>query len=400
MGATQLVSISASQLVDACSDDSFHAGIRILTELEPIGGQGAPVKPAVYEGGLYQQDRRWASAGDECPSPVIVIDNVPSQANRLEAAISHNRNATGVPEFVLDLSSIGSLPAHLPTTLSSWQFPHRVADAYLRDSALDGVDFLKTELGKGLVDATPERAGALMAWFPQALLYGFWQSYLGKKRANTKHARAWVSEVVGWNPAATETRTLGLKGDALNLSISEVVTSNPNDREVWTVGTGDVPEGKSASLSAMGHGQIPFMSEPGLAAAAVSFERITQTATVSFAQLRRISIGTTAIADAAARALLVAMGLYGHVHAFGQGFALRSGADLRPASVEATWLGASVDELVKFPTHDEVAKLLTDTLSAAREAGVPLDGWCAEPIVLSPKENLSTAIRASWPLEG
>ena len=75
-----------------------------------------------------------------------------------------------------------------------------------------------------------------MAWFPQALLYGFWQSHLGKKRQNTKHARAWVSEIVGWNPAATDTRVLGLKGDALNLNTDAAITSNPDDRMSWDIG--------------------------------------------------------------------------------------------------------------------------------------------------------------------
>ena len=83
-------------------------------------------------------------------------------------------------------------------------------DAYLRDSTLDGRDFIKTELGQAIFGATAQACGPLMAWFPQALLYGFWQSHLGKKRHNSKHARAWVSEIIGWQPAATDTpRTEG-----------------------------------------------------------------------------------------------------------------------------------------------------------------------------------------------
>ena len=70
-----------------------------------------------------------------------------------------------------------------------------------------------------------------MAWFPQALLYGFWQSHLGKKRHNSKHARAWVSEIIGWQPASTDTRVFGLKGDALNLNTDggcDVQPGRPN----------------------------------------------------------------------------------------------------------------------------------------------------------------------------
>ena len=222
--------ITLKKLLGACADDSFDDGIRIDTDLVPLAGPGGPVKPAVYEGGTYQQDRRWPAPDDAEPTLVIVIDNVPSQANRLEEAMRRNRASARVPELVLDLSDLSDLPAHLPRRLSSLEFSHRNADAYLRDAKLGGQDFIKTDLGKAIFGATAQKCGPLMAWFPQALLYGFWQSHLGKKRHNTKHARAWVSEIVGWQPAATDTKVLGLKGDSLNLNTDESITSNPDDR--------------------------------------------------------------------------------------------------------------------------------------------------------------------------
>ena len=56
---------------------------------------------------------------DEAPTSVIVIDNVPSQANRLEEALRRHRESIKIPELVLDLSDVGNLPAHLPRRLSS-----------------------------------------------------------------------------------------------------------------------------------------------------------------------------------------------------------------------------------------------------------------------------------------
>lgn len=391
--------IDLESLLSATPDDSFEAGIRIDTELSPLAGPGGPVKPAVYEGGRYQKDGRWDSPEDDEATPVIVIDNVPSQANRLERALRRNRDRVPVPEFVLDLSSLPNLPAHLPKRLSSLEFPHRNADAYLRDARLGDEDFIKTDLGKAIFGATAQEAGPLMAWFPQALLYGFWQSHLGKKRANTKHARAWVSEIVGWRPAARDTRVLGLKGDPLNLSVNETVVSNPDDRAKWTLGgSGQVEGGKKDKLSEMGHGQVPFMGDEA-AAAAVSFARVSQRATVSFAQLRRVSLGDgySAAADAASRALLVALGLYAHAHAFGGSFALRSGADLRPSRSTVTWLGDERDDECALGDSDVTAALLRDALEHAKSVGVPLEGWREEPVVLSPKGNLRKAIRATWP---
>ena len=391
--------IDMESLLSASATGSFDAGIRIDTELAPLAGTGGPVKPAVYEGGRYQEDWRWASSDDDEPTPVIVIDNVPSQANRLEDALRRNRDLVPVPEFVLDLSSLSNLPAHLPKQLSSLEFPHRNADAYLRDARLGDEDFIKTDLGKSIFGATAGEAGPLMAWFPQALLYGFWQSHLGKKRHNTKHARAWVSEVVGWKPATCDTRVFGLKGDSLNLSVDETVVSNPDDRTKWTLGRGgQVEGGKKDKLSEMGHGQVPFMGDEA-AAAAVSFARVSQRATVSFAQLRRVSLGAghAETADPASRALLVALGLYAHVLAFGGSFALRSGADLRPVRSTATWLGDEGDHDCALGDAEAMAALLRDSLEYAESAGVPLDGWREAPVVLTPQDNLRKAIRATWP---
>lgn len=393
--------ITLDSLVAACADASFEDGIRIDAELQSIAGPGGPVKPAIYEGGRYQKDRRWASPSDEEPTPVIVIDNVPSQANRLEDALRRHRASSRVPELVLDLSDLTNLPAHLPSSISSLQFPHRNADAYLRDAQLDGVDFVRTDLGQAILAATPEACAPLLAWFPQALLYGFWQSHLGKKRHNTKHARAWVSEIVGWSPAANDTRALGLKGDPLNLNTDETLASNPDDRLHWEIGTAKLKEivgGKKDKLSEIGHGQVPFMGDEA-AAAAVSFAKITQRATLSLAQLRRVLLGPghSADADAAARALLVALGLHAHMLAFGRGFALRSGAELRSITCVATWLGEHGDMEIDLGSATRTGQLLQSALEHAESVGVPVDGWSGPPVRLTPKENLRQAIRATWP---
>lgn len=395
-------------LLYGCADTSFDAGIRIDVELEPLAGDGGPVKPATYAGGTYQRDRRWAIPTAAEPTDVIVIDNVPSQANRLEDALRRHRTEIGIPELVLDLSDL-ALPAHLPRQLSSLQFPHRNGDAYLRDATLDGTDFMKTDLGKSIFAATPENCGALVAWFPQALLYGFWQSHLGKKRQNTKHARAWVSEIIGWkpaSPASIETRTFGVKGDPLNLSIEEAVSVNVNDQTKWDIGTGGKAsdgkntKGKKEKLSEIGHGQVPF-TDKDAALGPVSFSRITQRATLSFAQLQRLSLGQKALGDGdkdtAMRALVVAFGLYAHQLAFGHGFALRSGAALRPRTKVLTWLGADADEECAPGNANDAQALLESARSHAESAGVPLDGWGQPPTILLPKDNLKKAIASTWP---
>ena len=260
-------------------------------------------------------------------------------------------------------------------------------------------------------NATAQTCGPLVSWFPQALLYGFWQSHLGKKRANTKHARAWVSEIVGWRPASTDTRMCGVKGDPLNLNIDEAVSSNPDDRTEWDIGQSKKkkrtdaarkqpatePADKKKKLSEIGHGQALFMDHDA-APAAVSFAHITQRATLSFAQLRRVSLGQgSPDANAAVRALLAALGLHAHQLAFGRGFALRSGAELRTKTTVATWLGADGDEECEIGDAKATAVLLQSARSLAKSNDVPLDGWGASPKVLLPNESLEAAILSTWP---
>ena len=345
-------------------------------------------------------DKRWDQTVDP-PQAVdaVVIDNVPSQANRLEAALEELRRELGLPEMLLDLSHLGSLPPHLPRTLSSFRFPHRQADAYLRDSLLDGQPFAKTELGRTLLSATADNAASLLEWFPQALLFGFWQSHLGKKRSQAKLSRSWVSEIVGYRPATTETRVLAVKGDPLNLSVDEAAEFDPDDLLAgWTIADREKKAGGGKTkerLSELGHGQVP-VSPSDAAPAGISFARIQQRASVSFAGLRRVSVGSDD-ANAASRALVAAIGFSAHVGAFGRAFHLRSGCDLRPAESTWTWLG-SRPEVLMSPTIEEAVALVRACAARAERAGLPVGArWVSEPLRLEPAANLSDAIARTWP---
>jgi CRISPR-associated protein Csb1 len=399
------MNLSADRLVAACGDKGSDGGITIRTVLEPLAGPLAPVKPAIYAGGGFQEDMRWWGTPPE-RVPAILIDNVPSEANRLEAALSELRSDLGLPEVVLDLSHIPGLPPHLPRQLSGFRFPHRQADAYLRDAVDEkGQSFARTAVGRALLDATADNPGAILDWFPQALLFGYWQSHLGSKRSQAKLARSWVSEIVGYAPATeAEGRTLvlGVKGDALNLSVSEQAEFDEVDflDTPWSLVEGSKKEkpapGQSRkALSEIGHGQIVV---GGNARSAVSFLAIEQTATVSFAGLRRIH-AATAESSAAGRALLVALGLCAHVAAFGRPFTLRSGCDLRPAETTWTWHGAETDEALDALNGELADRLFKACRAAAVAAGLLTHGgWGAAPLVLQPSKALTSAISKTWPL--
>ena len=64
----------------------------------------------------------------------MVIDQEPSQANRVEEALrdAFDAGVLGLPMFELRSGAV---------RLTSLDFPHRYADAYVRDSLIDGVRF-------------------------------------------------------------------------------------------------------------------------------------------------------------------------------------------------------------------------------------------------------------------
>ncbi|MFV0256826.1 MAG: type I-U CRISPR-associated RAMP protein Csb1/Cas7u [Acidimicrobiales bacterium] len=391
--------LNATALLDAVSDDGFASGIVGRSTIEPLGGPGVPVKPPVYAGGHYQEDKRWLGEGEHRHVvDALVIDNVPSQANRLEAALERMADQLGLPSIILDLSTYPHLPPHVPVELSSFRFPHRNGDAYLRDSDLDGQAFMKTDVGKAIFNATPSNPEALVEWMPQALLFGFWQSHLGKKGPQTKLARSWMSEIVGYEPGSVRTRRLGLKGDPLNLTITDAISYDENDIRVWKVdeGKGKAGSKNRDSLAEVGHGQVP-VSGNDAPLGAVSFASIEQVATVSFAGLRNITTGDPE-RNGPLRALLVALGLIAHVGAFGRGFTLRSGADLRPGHTTWTWLGEADNTDLEVPTMAEARQLFHDCVAQAEKVGLPVGSrWPSNPLRVVPNAALVKVLTKTFP---
>src|SRR5262245_52174674 len=125
-----------------------YAGIRRVTRLLPVGDP--KIYPASYEGGQYALERRKVTVKDDKGNDTIVevetvlLDSVPSQANRIELALlrAYQSGKVQFPLVEIDfetdeedpiLSEIGRL--------SALELPHRISDALLRDSELDGVAF-------------------------------------------------------------------------------------------------------------------------------------------------------------------------------------------------------------------------------------------------------------------
>ena len=383
----------------AATADEACAGIRICVDLEPLGGRGTPINPAIHSGGVYDWQRRYIDGAEE-PVDCIVIDSIQSQAARLQRTLAE---IDAYPQLELDLSG-EALPAHLPEQISSVEFPHRHADAYLRDAVQGTVKFDATPLGEALLNATASRPEALLGWFPHSLIYGFWQSHTtvkGKKGEKvqkgpqSKHPRVWTSEIVGWRPsmpkdavegAARRFERRGTKGDPLNID------SNAAEK-------GDLKP------SEVGHGQVPFggpgSDEDKRRPPAMSFARITQEATLSFATLRRVadrSEQPPGFDPVQARTLLAVLALWAYVRRFGSLMDLRTGTTLTPVpdSLGVHVIGGGQLGECSLP---EMAVQEGDISKIVEEIALPagLNGWGECPVVLHPNKRLRGYIANTWP---
>src|SRR5690554_2575020 len=136
--------LSFQQLKQAVSDRT--AALRCRTELQPAGGPGDKVFPPTYSGAAYATERRRVSGREE-PVECVLLDSVPSQANRMEEAL---QQAVDEGRLTIPIIEVDFTEADLLTEVgkvTSLQAPHRIADAILRDSLLDGVPFRQSEVG-------------------------------------------------------------------------------------------------------------------------------------------------------------------------------------------------------------------------------------------------------------
>ena len=93
--------------------------------------------------------------------PCVLLDSVQSQANRMEAALLEEWEAGRAPLPVIAVDFSGDdLPK--PFRVTSLGAPHRIADALLRDSELDGVMFRRSEPGQAVgYGGCPQRRRAV-----------------------------------------------------------------------------------------------------------------------------------------------------------------------------------------------------------------------------------------------
>ncbi|MFZ5493213.1 MAG: type I-G CRISPR-associated RAMP protein Csb1/Cas7g [Pseudomonadota bacterium] len=373
------------------------AAFRCVSELQPAGGPGDKVFPPTYEGGRYATEARYVEGREV---PCVLLDSVQSQANRMELALleAHRDGRVHLPLVVTRFDQETLLKRF---EVSSLDAPHRVADALLRDSLLDGVIFRKSDKGRVLDVADARHATGLFGLCPTALVFGLWDSTGPRGGMGAKFQRALVSEIVGYDavPGVKTSSRIDPAEIQKNAAVLYARTADVTDAPAWTAdpAKGGKKLGKDGKPSEANHGNVT----PGIADGGFTISKAIQTTVISLQALRRLRfpLGGAVVSDAAvdltARTVLAALGLAAATLARQDGD-LRSRCQLVPQQA-AVWelLDRPGEPPVQFDlSAGDAIALLNAAIEAAQAAGLPWEG----EIVLTPAPELVELVRRSQEL--
>lgn len=418
-----MTEIDVKKLTDIVSASS---ALRCRTRLQPAGGEGDKVFPPTYAGAVYGMEMR-RLPGYNDPVRCVLMDSVQSQANRMEEALQDavDGQTIELPVVEVDFSDIpivepGSEEEGLFEPIgriTSLEAPHRVADAILRDSELDGVLFRKTDEGRKLSQATLRNATPLFELCPTALVFGIWDSTGPKGGLGVKFQRAMVSEIIGVDASLGVKTSSRMDPLAIQLKAGPVYEGRDGE---WTLNENEarvdkkpILAGKDGKPSEINHGNIaPSLSDTGkdplsngsqrqYLAGGVTIAYGEQTTVLSLPALRRLRFPINGQMDRerdlAGQTVLAALALCGAALANERGLDLRSRCLLWPTSGHS-WelLGKPGIEPESIDlTADGAVKLLKDAVEKAVEAGLP---WRPEPLKLKPTKKLVELVRKSQEL--
>jgi CRISPR-associated protein Csb1 len=344
-----MTTLNLAALQKAVSGEAV--AIRGKALLEPAGGPGDKVFPPSHSvddrnkdrGAKYAREDRVLSGGEivHC----VLLDSVQSQANRMEEALQALWADKRIVLPVISVSFADVAPdVGVVTSLSA---PHRIADALLRDSLLDGKLFRLSELGESFTDSSVRKAAPLFKVCPTGLVFGLWDSTGRKGGLGAKFARALVSEIVGFGAVPgvkTSSRIdpAGIVTGSGKLFIKRRTTAT--DPYTWTLDPSeaemDVKEplpwgskkGKDGKWkkgdgkpSEANHSNFP--PQVDVVAGGVTIDHAEQTVVLSLAALRRLWFDG---GDVEARTVLAALGLLAVIAAEDRGLDLRSRCFLVP----------------------------------------------------------------------
>lgn len=399
--------------------DRGVAAIRSISKLQPAGGPGDKIFPPTYvkENQATTKYAMELRRIDGRETYTVLLDSVASQANRLEEALLEGwrRKELSFPLVQIDFSGEEGI-ADLEQ-LTALQTPHRIADALLRDSLLDGTPFRQTTIGTAFTEARPNHATAMYRYCPTALIFGVWDSTGPKGGLGAKFQRALVSEIVGINAVAGVKVASRLDPAGIEKKAGPVYQLKGEPGE-WTVDESKAEKDKKTSKpvlfvrnskkeggtpAALNHGNIP----PSIDAEAggATMDHAIQTTVLSLPALRRLRFTDTVDGspippekrddtEGSARVTLAALALCAVVYQRENGYDLRSRSLLVPTEPFALeFVPADGGQPQSFTLSLEGArKLLNQAREDAKKYGMD---WAEREITLKPAPKLADLIRVS-----
>lgn len=405
---------------------SSAAAFRLTQKLEAVSPK---VFPPTYEGGKYAKEDRYIAGyhfidpntGREKPVPCVLLDSVPSQANRMELALQEawEGGQIKLPVVFSDFTAVDNPGVPKVTSL---QAPHRIADAILRDSSYEQVKFRLSDIGKELDKLSNGYATPLLRYAPHCLVFGMWDSTGPRGGLGVKFARAIVSEIIGVN--AVPGVATGSRIDPLNIRANSGVLYKAEEgwtldqklalkkgQEAIKLGTTEKKKGDGSPAEA-NHGNIPpqlvFAKERDengrlVPKGGFTIDFAEQTTVLSLPALRRLRFPmkrgdkSTPDIDVVARTYLGALSLLGATLAIEAGYDLRSRCILR-AKEKVRWelLGkpGETDKLFTLD-RDTAIKLYNKALETVQEVKLPIQ---LDEIKLTPSADLVTIVKKSMEL--
>lgn len=267
------IDLTLAELTRAVEED---AAIRRHRRLLPAGGPGDKIFPPTYPGENRNDPARHVFETrriDGNDVRCVLIDSVQSQANRLEEALldAIRDGRLGMPYVAVDFrgqkARLGSravkrkkddkaaaaeelvpvdpdvkgedYPLDDLGEVTSLDAPHRVFDAILRDSGIDGRPFKDTDIGARLLLANIRNATALFEISPSALVFGAWNSTGEGGGLGAKFPRILVAEIIG--VGACPGRRVSSRIDPMGIR-KDVLIYEREDAHDWTVRADEAKE--------------------------------------------------------------------------------------------------------------------------------------------------------------
>jgi len=369
------------------------AALRSRTVMQPAGDVGDKVFPPTYLNAQYAKEKRKVKREGGTVESVecVLLDSVQSQANRMEEALQQAIDAKliSVPLVEVDFAEIDLVDP--VGRITSLQAPHRIADAILRDSELDGVAFRKSDLGKQIDHVSIRNATPFFELCPTALIFGVWDSTGPKGGLGAKFARAMVSEIVGFD-ADFGVKT-GSRIDPLQIRAGAKIVMN-KDKDGYRLA--NEKDKKSVSPSEKNHGNIPPTIDDN--AGGVTVSHAEQTVVISMPAFRRLRFPVDGEYkpeyDEAARAVLVSLSIVAATLAAENGFDLRSRCLLWPTE-KMRWeslLKPGEDPVVVEISAEQACALYNEAVEAAKACGLP---YRTEAVSLKPGKSLTDLLQRS-----